>query len=191
MTTQYDLIVIGSGPGGYVAAIRAAQLGMQVAVIEKEALGGVCLNWGCIPTKALLKSAQVFDYIKHAASYGIQVKEFAADFDGMIQRSRAVANTMSKGIQLLFKKHKIATIYGLGKLSANKTVVVTDQQGKSTHYQADHIILATGSRSRSLPHLPIDQQKVVGYREVMVLDKQPRSMVIVGAGAIGVEFAYF
>ena len=191
MTTQYDLIVIGSGPGGYVAAIRAAQLGMQVAVIEQEALGGVCLNWGCIPTKALLKSAQVFDYIKHAPSYGIQVQEFAADFDRMIQRSRAVANTMSQGIQLLFKKHKITTIYGLGKLSANKTVVVTDQQGKSTHYQADHIILATGSRSRSLPHLPIDHQKVIGYREAMALDKQPRSMVIVGAGAIGVEFAYF
>jgi len=191
MSTQYDLIVIGSGPGGYVAAIRAAQLGMRVAVIEKEALGGVCLNWGCIPTKALLKSAQVFEYIKDAASYGIQVKEAIADFEGMIQRSRAVADTMSRGIQFLFKKHQIDAIYGVGKLSDSKTVAVTDQQGKCTHYQAAHIILATGSRSKSLPQLPIDHQQVIGYREALVLAKKPQSMVIVGAGAIGVEFAYF
>ena len=191
MTKQYDLIVIGTGPGGYVAAIRAAQLGMQVAVIEKETLGGVCLNWGCIPTKALLKSAQVFDYIKHAAAYGIQVKEATVDFKGMIQRSRQVAYTMNQGIQFLFKKHKIDTIYGLGELGINKTVIVTNQQGKSTQYAAEHIILATGSHSRSLPYLPLDSQKIIGYREAMLLEKQPASILIVGAGAVGVEFAYF
>lgn len=191
MSTQYDLIVLGSGPGGYVSAIRAAQLGMKVAVIEKEALGGVCLNWGCIPTKALLKSAQVFEYIKHATAYGIQVKEATTDFKGMIKRSRNVAEDMSKGIQFLFNKHKVDTIYGIGKLSANKTVSVVDKQGKSVNYRADHILLATGSSAKSLPNLPIDHQKVIGYREAMVLGEQPQTMVIVGAGAIGVEFAYF
>lgn len=191
MHTSYDLIIIGGGPGGYVAAIRAAQLGMHVAVVEQEALGGVCLNWGCIPTKALLKSAQVFEYIKHAASYGIQIQGANPNFSSMIQRSRRVADNMSKGIQFLFKKHKIDTLYGIGKLSGRTTVLVKDQQGKETNYQAKHIILATGSRSRSLPQLPIDGKNVIGYREALVLPEQPKSMVIVGAGAIGAEFAYF
>jgi len=191
MYTSYDLIIIGGGPGGYVAAIRAAQLGMRVAVVEQEALGGICLNWGCIPTKALLKSAQVFEYIKHAASYGIQVHKATPNFTNMIQRSRGVADTMSKGIQTLFKKHKIDTIYGVGKLATRTMVTVKDRTGNSTTYQAKHIILATGSRSKSLLHLPIDRQQVIGYREALSLSKQPKSMVIVGAGAIGVEFAYF
>ena len=191
MATKYDLIVIGSGPGGYVAAIRASQLGMKVGVVEKAELGGVCLNWGCIPTKALLKSAQVFEYISHAKDYGIEVKDAKADFTGMVKRSRDVAGGMSKGIQFLFKKNKIDHIAGFGKLKAGKKVEVTDEQGKKTDYSADHIIVATGGRSRELPHLPIDGKKIIGYREAMVLDKQPKSMIIVGSGAIGVEFAYF
>lgn len=191
MAAKYNLIVIGSGPGGYVAAIRAAQLGMKVGVVEKESLGGVCLNWGCIPTKALLKSAQVFDYVKHAADYGIKVKNSAVDFEGMIKRSRNIADGMSKGIQFLFKKNKIDAIYGVGKLKTNKTVEVKDKQGKLTDYQAEHIIIATGGRSKALPHIPIDNKKVVGYRKAMVLDKKPTTMVVLGAGAIGVEFAYF
>ena len=191
MTTQYDLIIIGSGPGGYVAAIRAAQLGMKVAVVEKESLGGVCLNWGCIPTKALLKSAQVFEYIQHAGDYGIEVQTAQADFGAMVKRSRGAAGSMSKGIQFLFKKNKIDTLLGTGKLGKDRTVMVVDAQGKTTTYQAQHIIIATGGRSRALPQLPIDHKKVIGYREAMVLDKQPQSMVVVGAGAIGVEFAYF
>jgi dihydrolipoamide dehydrogenase len=188
---QYDLIIIGSGPGGYVAAIRASQLGMQVAIVEKESLGGVCLNWGCIPTKALLKSAQVFDYIQNANAYGIQVQDAKPDFEAMIKRSRGVANSMSKGVQFLLKKNKIATIEGTGKLGKNCTVIVEDAQGITTTYQANHIIVATGGRSRVLPQLPIDQKKVIGYREAMILKEQPRSMIVVGAGAIGVEFAYF
>lgn len=190
MTSTYDLIIIGSGPGGYVAAIRAAQLGMRVAVVEREALGGVCLNWGCIPTKALLKSAQVFNYIQEAAHYGIQVKEATVDFAGMIQRSRAVAHDMNKGIQFLFKKHNITTLYGVGKLHDNKTVSV-QQNGTATSYRAEHILLATGSRHRPLPNLNVDHREVIGYREAMSLDQQPRSMIIIGAGYIGVEFAYF
>ena len=191
MATKYDLIVIGSGPGGYVAAIRASQLGMKVGVVEKAELGGVCLNWGCIPTKALLKSAQVFEYISHAKDYGIEVKGATADFPGMVKRSRNVAEGMSKGIQFLFRKNKIDHIAGFGKLKAGKKVEVTDEQGKKTDYVADHIIIATGGRSRELPNLPIDGKKIIGYREAMVLGKQPKSMVIVGSGAIGVEFAYF
>lgn len=191
MANKYDLIVIGSGPGGYVAAIRASQLGKKVAVVEKAEIGGICLNWGCIPTKALLKSAQVFEYLSHAEDYGISVKDPKADFTGMVKRSRGVADGMSKGIQFLFKKNKIDQLLGFGKLAANKTVVVTDDKGKSENYTADHIIVATGGRSRELPNLPIDGKKIIGYREAMNLPKQPKKMVIVGSGAIGVEFAYF
>ncbi|WP_456461360.1 dihydrolipoyl dehydrogenase [Reichenbachiella sp.] len=191
MANKYDLIVIGSGPGGYVAAIRASQLGKKVAVVEKAEIGGICLNWGCIPTKALLKSAQVFEYLSHAQDYGISVKDAKADFSGMVKRSRGVADGMSKGIQFLFKKNKIDQLLGFGKLAANKTVVVTDDKGKSENYTADNIIVATGGRSRELPNLPIDGKKIIGYREAMNLPKQPKKMVIVGSGAIGVEFAYF
>lgn len=188
---KYDLIVIGSGPGGYVAAIRASQLGMKVGVVERESLGGICLNWGCIPTKALLKSAQVFSYIDHAADYGITVKDAKADFGKMIERSRGVANGMSKGIQFLFRKNKIDTLEGHGSLARGKKVEVKNDKGEVTTYEADHIILATGGRSRELPNLSLDGKKIIGYRKAMSLDKQPKKMVVVGAGAIGVEFAYF
>jgi dihydrolipoamide dehydrogenase len=188
---QFDLIVIGSGPGGYVAAIRASQLGMKVAVVERESLGGICLNWGCIPTKALLKSAQVFEYISHAADYGISIKDAKADFGQMIKRSRGVADGMSKGIQFLLKKNKITVINGTGRLVRGKKVEVTDAEGKKTTYEAPHIILATGGRARELPNLKIDGSKIIEYRKAMSLEKQPAKMVVVGAGAIGVEFAYF
>ncbi|WP_305981635.1 dihydrolipoyl dehydrogenase [Roseivirga thermotolerans] len=191
MATKYDLIVIGSGPGGYVAAIRASQLGMKVGVVEKAELGGICLNWGCIPTKALLKSAQVFEYIQHASDYGIKVDKASADFGAMVQRSRDVANGMSKGINFLFKKNKIDHILGFGKLKAGKKVEVTAEDGSKTDYSAEHIIVATGGRARELPHMPIDGKKIIGYRQAMSLEKQPKSMVVVGSGAIGVEFAYF
>lgn len=191
MANKYDLLVIGSGPGGYVAAIRASQLGLKVGVVERSELGGICLNWGCIPTKALLKSANVFEYISHAEDYGIKVKGADADFEAMVKRSRGVADGMSKGIQFLFKKNKIDHISGFGKLKANKTVAVTTEDGKSEDYTADNIIIATGGRSRELPNLPIDGKKIIGYREAMSLPKQPKKMVIVGSGAIGVEFAYF
>ena len=191
MASKYDLIVIGSGPGGYVAAIRASQLGMKVGVVERAELGGICLNWGCIPTKALLKSANVFEYISHAADYGVDVKDAKVNFDGMVKRSRGVAEGMSKGIQFLFKKNKIDHIAGFGKLKKNKTVEVTDEKGTKTDYTATNIILATGGRSRELPSLPIDGKKIIGYREAMTLPKQPKSMVVVGSGAIGSEFAYF
>ena len=189
--TKYDLIVIGSGPGGYVAAIRASQLGMKVGVVERSELGGICLNWGCIPTKALLKSANVFEYIQHAADYGISVSNAEANLQDMVKRSRDVAGGMSKGIQFLFKKNKIDHISGFGKLKTGKKVEVTNEKGTKTDYQADHIILATGGRSKELPNLPIDGKKIIGYREAMVLDKLPKKMVVVGSGAIGVEFAYF
>lgn len=191
MSKKYDLIVIGSGPGGYVAAIRASQLGLKVGVVERESLGGICLNWGCIPTKALLKSANVFEYIQHAADYGINVKDASVDFSGMIKRSRGVADGMSKGIQFLFKKNKIDAIMGTGKLKKGKKVEVKDAEGKITEYSADHIMLATGARSRELPALPIDGEKIIGYRKAMTLEKLPKKMVVVGSGAIGVEFAYF
>ena len=188
---NFDLIVIGSGPGGYPAAIRASQLGLKVAIIEKESLGGICLNWGCIPTKALLKSAQVFEYINHAADYGIKVGQPEADFTGMIKRSRNVAEGMSKGVTFLLKKNKVSVIKGFGKLSRGKKVEVTDDNGKTTSYEAKNIIVATGGRARQLPNLPIDGKKIIEYRKAMSLEKQPKSMVVVGAGAIGVEFAYF
>jgi dihydrolipoamide dehydrogenase len=191
MSAKYDLIVIGSGPGGYVAAIRASQLGMKVAVVERAELGGICLNWGCIPTKALLKSAQVFEYIKHANDYGINVNSADADFNAVVKRSRDVAGGMSKGIQFLFKKNKIDHIPGFGKLLGNKKVEVSDDKGKKEVYTADHIILATGGRSRELPNVKIDNEKIIGYRKALVLEKKPESMVIMGSGAIGVEFAYF
>jgi len=188
---KYDVIVLGSGPGGYVTAIRASQLGFKVAVVEKENLGGVCLNWGCIPTKALLKSAQVFDYLKHASDYGLTVSEFDKDFPAVIQRSRNVADGMSKGITFLMKKNKIDVINGFGKLKPGKKLDVTDKDGKVTEYSADHIIIATGARSRELPNLPQDGVKVIGYRQAMTLPEQPKKMIIVGSGAIGVEFAHF
>lgn len=188
---KYDVIVLGSGPGGYVTAIRASQLGFKVAVVEKENLGGVCLNWGCIPTKALLKSAQVFDYLKHASDYGLTVSEFDKDFPAVIQRSRNVADGMSKGITFLMKKNKIDVINGFGKLKPGKKLDVTAQDGKVTEYSADHIIIATGARSRELPNLPQDGVKVIGYRQAMTLPEQPKKMIIVGSGAIGVEFAHF
>lgn len=188
---KYDIIVLGSGPGGYVTAIRASQLGFKVAIIEKENLGGICLNWGCIPTKALLKSAQVFDYLKHAADYGLTVKEFDKDFGAVISRSRGVADGMSKGIQFLMKKNKIDVIDGFGKVKPGKKIDVTDKDGKVTEYTADHIIIATGARSRELPNLPQDGKKVIGYRQAMTLPEQPKSIIVVGSGAIGVEFAHF
>jgi dihydrolipoamide dehydrogenase len=188
--SKFDIIVVGSGPGGYVAAIRASQLGKKVAIVEKAELGGICLNWGCIPTKALLKSAQVFEYIKHASDYGITVSDAKADFTAVIKRSRDVAAGMSKGVQFLMKKNKIEVINGFGKLKSNKQVEVTDDKGVKTLFSADHIILATGGRARELPNLKIDGKKIIGYRQAMVLEKRPESMVIVGSGAIGVEFAY-
>ncbi|MDF9800244.1 dihydrolipoamide dehydrogenase [Catalinimonas alkaloidigena] len=188
---SYDLIVIGSGPGGYVAAIRASQLGMKVAVVEKAELGGICLNWGCIPTKALLKSAQVYDYIKHAKDYGIDIKDHSVDFPTMVKRSRNTAAKMSKGIQFLFRKNKIDTLVGHGKVISKGSVEVSGEDKKSEIYKAKHIILATGGRSRELPSLPIDNEKIVGYRKAMVMEKQPKRMVVVGSGAIGMEFAYF
>ncbi len=188
---NYDLIVIGSGPGGYVAAIRAAQLGLKTAIIEKESLGGICLNWGCIPTKALLKSAQVFEYINHAADYGIKVNGAEADFEAVIKRSRGVADGMSKGIQFLMKKNKIDIIMGFGKIKKGGKVEVKGADGSVKEYTAKHTILATGGRSRELPNLKQDGKKIIGYRDAMVLPKLPKSLVVVGSGAIGVEFAYF
>lgn len=188
---NYDVIVIGAGPGGYVAAIRASQLGFKTAVIEKESLGGVCLNWGCIPTKALLKSAQVFEYAKHASDYGVMLSNPVADFDGMIKRSRGVADKMSKGVQFLMKKNKIDVIMGYGKIKAKGQVDVTSTEGTTATYDCKHIIIATGARARALPNLPVDGQKIISYREAMTLQTQPKSLIVVGSGAIGVEFAYF
>ena len=187
---KYDIIVLGSGPGGYVTAIRASQLGFKVAVIEKENLGGICLNWGCIPTKALLKSAQVFDYLKHASDYGLTVLNSIKIF-AVVKRSRNVAGGMSKGVNFLMKKNKIDVIDGFGKVKPGKKIDVTDKDGKVTEYSADHIIIATGARSRELPNLPQDGVKVIGYSQAMTLPTQPKKMIVVGSGAIGVEFAHF
>lgn len=188
---KYDILIIGSGPGGYVTAIRASQLGFKVGIIERENLGGICLNWGCIPTKALLKSAQVYDYLKHVDAYGLKAEAIDKDFDAIIKRSRGVAEGMSKGVQFLMKKNKIDVIEGFGKLKTGKKVDVTDNDGKVTEYSADYIIIATGARSRELPSLPQDGKKVIGYRQAMTLPKQPKKMIVVGSGAIGAEFAHF
>jgi len=188
---KYDIIIIGSGPGGYPAAIRASQLGKKVAIVEKESLGGICLNWGCIPTKALLKSAQVYNYINHAEDYGITIKDAKPDFTKIIARSRSVANGMSKGVTFLMRKNNIDVINGYGKVARGKKVEVTDADGKATMYDADSIIIATGGRAKELPNLPIDGERVIEYRKAMSLPKQPKSMVVVGAGAIGAEFAHF
>lgn len=187
---QYDVVILGSGPGGYVTAIRASQLGLKTAVIEKENLGGICLNWGCIPTKALLKSAQVFQYIQHAEDYGIKVEKANADFSAVIKRSRDVASGMSKGVQFLMKKNKVDVIYGFGKVQSGKKIEVTDVDGKKSIVEGKNIIIATGARARELPNIPIDGEKVIEYRKAMSLEKQPESMVVIGSGAIGVEFAY-
>lgn len=192
MANSFDLIVVGSGPGGYVAAIRASQLGKKVAIVERESLGGICLNWGCIPTKALLKSAQVYEYMQHAKDYGLTVEKFGADFPAVVKRSRDVAEGMSKGVQFLMKKNKIETILGNARLTKDKKVEVTmNEGGKKEIYSAPHIILATGARSRSLDHMKIDGKKIIGYRDAMVLPSMPKSMIVVGSGAIGSEFAYF
>ena len=191
MANTYDVLVIGSGPGGYVAAIRASQLGMKTAVVERENLGGICLNWGCIPTKALLKSAEVMEYIHHADDYGIKVGSAKHDFGKVVTRSRGVAESMSKGVSFLMRKNKIDVLMGTGKVTKDKKVVVTDEKGKSTTYEAKHIILATGARARSLPSMPVDDKKIIEYRKAMTLEKQPKSMIVVGSGAIGMEFAYF
>jgi len=188
---NYDIIILGSGPGGYVTAIRASQLGFKVAVVEKENLGGICLNWGCIPTKALLKSAQVYDYLKHVEAYGLKAKSIDKDFSAVVQRSRNVADGMSKGVQFLMKKNKIDVIDGFGKIKPNHKIDITDSDGKVTEYQAKNIIIATGARSKELPNLPQDGTKVIGYRQALTLPKQPKKMIVVGSGAIGVEFAYF
>ncbi|NVO86467.1 dihydrolipoyl dehydrogenase [Hymenobacter terrestris] len=191
MALQYDLVVIGTGPGGYVAAIRASQLGLKVAVIERESLGGICLNWGCIPTKALLKSAQVFEYLNHAADYGLSAENVGYDFGAVIQRSRGVADGMSKGINFLLKKNKIEVLMGTGKLLAAGKIELTKAEGGTETVEAKSIILATGARSRELPALPIDDKKIIGYRKAMTLEQLPKRLVVVGSGAIGVEFAYF
>ena len=188
---NYDIIIIGSGPGGYVTAIRASQLGFKTAIVEKESLGGICLNWGCIPTKALLKSAQVFDYLKHVDEYGLKAEAIDKDFNAVIKRSRNVADGMSKGVQFLMKKNKIDIIDGHGKIRPNKKVEVTAADGTVSEYSAENIIIATGARSRELPNLPQDGKKVIGYRKAMTLPEQPKSMIVVGSGAIGVEFAHF
>jgi len=189
--SNFDVIVLGSGPGGYVTAIRASQLGLKTAIVEKENLGGVCLNWGCIPTKALLKSAQVFEYLQHAGDYGLKAEGVDKDFDAVVKRSRNVADGMSKGVQFLMKKNKIEVINGFGTLKSGKKLSVKDTDGKETEYSANHIIIATGARSRELPSLPQDGKKIIGYREAMTLARQPKKMIVVGSGAIGIEFAYF
>ena len=188
---KYDLVVIGSGPGGYVAAVKASQLGMKTAVVERENLGGICLNWGCIPTKALLKSAQVYNYIAHASNYGVAAQPAEADLSAMVQRSRGVAETMSKGVQFLLKKNNVDVIMGTAKVKPNHKINVVDAQGNTTEYEADHIVIATGARSKVMPSMPQDGKRIIGYREAMTLPFRPKSMVVCGSGAIGSEFAFF
>lgn len=188
---KYDLVVIGSGPGGYVAAVKASQLGMKTAVVERENLGGICLNWGCIPTKALLKSAQVYNYIAHASNYGVAAQPAEADLSAMVQRSRGVAETMSKGVQFLLKKNNVDVIMGTAKVKPNHKIDVVDTQGNTTEYEADHIVIATGARSKVMPSMPQDGKRIIGYREAMTLPFKPKSMVVCGSGAIGSEFAFF
>ena len=188
---KYDLVVIGSGPGGYVAAVKASQLGMKTAVVERENLGGICLNWGCIPTKALLKSAQVYNYIAHASNYGVAAQPAEADLSAMVQRSRGVAETMSKGVQFLLKKNNVDVIMGTAKVKPNHKIDVVDAQGNTTEYEADHIVIATGARSKVMPSMPQDGKRIIGYREAMTLPFKPKSMVVCGSGAIGSEFAFF
>jgi dihydrolipoamide dehydrogenase len=188
---SYDIIILGSGPGGYVTAIRASQLGFKTAIVEKESLGGVCLNWGCIPTKALIKSAQVFDYLKHAEDYGLSIKDYDKDFNAVVNRSRNVASGMSKGVSFLMKKNKIDVIEGYGKINTGKKVSVEKKNGETIDIQGDHIIIATGAKSRVLPSLPQDGKRIIGYRQAMTLKTQPKKIIIVGSGAIGIEFAYF
>jgi len=188
--TEYDIIILGSGPGGYVTAIRSSQLGLKTAIVEKESLGGICLNWGCIPTKALLKSAQVFEYLKHAEDYGLTIKDYNKDFDAVVNRSRNVAANMSKGVHFLMKKNKIDVIEGHGKIIPGKKIAVSKGR-KTEQYQAKNIIIATGARSREIPSLMQDGKKVIGYREAMTLSNQPKKLIVVGSGAIGIEFAYF
>ena len=187
---NHDVVILGSGPGGYVTAIRASQLGFNTAIVEKESLGGICLNWGCIPTKALLKSAEVFEYLNHAESYGIEVENFSKNFEKVIKRSRKVAGTMSKGVNFLMKKNKIKVYTGFGKINIDKSITVTSNE-KETNIQAKHIVIATGARSKDIDSLPKDGKKIIGYRKAMVLDEQPKELIIVGSGAIGIEFAYF
>ncbi|WP_298954506.1 dihydrolipoyl dehydrogenase [uncultured Nonlabens sp.] len=189
--SKYDVIVLGSGPGGYVTAIRASQLGLKTAIVEKESLGGVCLNWGCIPTKALIKSADVFNYLNHAADYGLKADNVDKDFGAVVKRSRDVADGMSKGVQFLLKKNKIDVIMGYGTVKKGKKIEVKAEDGSTSTVEGNHIIIATGAKSRVLPNLPQDGKKVIGYREAMTLKEQPKKMVVVGSGAIGVEFAYF
>jgi dihydrolipoamide dehydrogenase len=191
MENTFDVIVIGSGPGGYVAAIRASQLGLKTAVVEREALGGICLNWGCIPTKALLKSAEVMEYFQHAKDYGFNVQGYQHDFDAVVKRSRGVADGMSKGVQFLMKKNKIEVVMGTAKLTRDKKVEVTDAQGQKKMLSAKHIVVATGGRARELPNIKIDNERIIGYRKAMVLPKQPKKLIVMGSGAIGTEFAYF
>ena len=188
---NYDLIVIGSGPGGYVAAVKASQLGMKTAVVERENLGGICLNWGCIPTKALLKSVQVYNYINHAAGYGVAAQPAEADLSAMVQRCRGVAETMSKGVQFLLKKNNVDVIVGTGKVMPDHKVAVIDGEGNVTEYEAQHIVIATGARSKVMPSMPQDGKHIIGYREAMTLPFKPKSMVVCGSGAIGSEFAFF
>ena len=191
MDQNFDVAIIGSGPGGYVAAIRASQLKLKTVLIEKDKLGGVCLNWGCIPTKALLKNAEMVSQLKHAKDFGITMDNFSVDFEQVIKRSRRVADTNSKGVEFLMKKNNITVVYGDAELFSSNTIKVKNKDGETSNVKAKNIIIATGGRPRTIPGIEIDGKKIISSREAMSLEKKPKSMVIIGAGAIGVEFAYF